>query len=247
MQLNFILDNKEFDDALNVSVNGELKELTVQERHISFDIKDNNAVTVQIEYKGNSISQNQTPFLRYLARLLYILLLSPIIFFADNSNGIEIHRFFYDSKPFNLKKTFILEPTSSTVAIRYVSPQYNKIEKCFCSPDIAIIGAEATDVIICCEYAEAYFKKSFRFYHYPAYTILFAVTISLTALMAICLSGQFSPFSLFGVIGMSFCSAVTLALLIAFIFLFISTHRAFREIDINLKRSPQTNDSSEKL
>ena len=38
-----------------------------------------------------------------------------------------------------------------------------------------IIGMETTDVTICSEYNQASFKKEFRLYHYPAYTILFAI------------------------------------------------------------------------
>ena len=166
---------------------------------------------------------------------MFFFLLSPIIFFADNDNGIGIHKFFYDAKPFDVKKTFKIVPTENIV-FKFISPKYDKTTRRFSVPDIEIIGMETTDVTICSEYNQASFKKEFRLYHYPAYTILFAIILALTVLMSVCLFAQFSPFDLFGVIGMSFCCVVMLALLIVFICLFVSTNRLFRQIDRYLSK-----------
>ena len=234
MKLTFTLDNKEFEDALAVSVNGETKELTTQERQTSFDIPNTDKIEVHVEYKRNDIQQIKNPIGRFFAYLFFFLL-SPIIFFADNDNGIEIHKFFYDAKPFDVKKTFKIVPTENIV-LKFISPKYDKTTRRFSVPDIEIIGMETTDVTICSEYNQASFKKEFRLYHYPAYTILFAIILALTVLMSVCLFAQFSPFDLFGVIGMSFCCVVMLALLIVFICLFVSTNRLFRQIDRYLSK-----------
>ncbi len=234
MKLTFKLYNKEFEDALVVSVNGETKDLTAQDKQVSFDVHDTDKAIVQVEYKRNDIQQIKNPIGRFFAYLFFFLL-SPIIFFADNDNGIGIHKFFYDAKPFDLKKTFKIAPTDNVV-LKFISPKYDKTTRRFSAPDIEIIGMETTDVTICSEYNQASFKKEFRLYHYPAYTVLFAVTLALTVLMSVCLVNQFSPFDLFGVIGMSFCCVVMLALLIVFICLFVSTHRLFRQIDYNLSK-----------
>ena len=234
MTVSFTLANKEFEDSLAISVNRETKELTAQAKQVSFDVHDIDNAIVQVEYKRNDIQQIKNPIGRFFAYLFFFLL-SPIIFFADNDNGIGIHKFFYDAKPFDLKKTFKIIPTNNVV-LKFISPKYDKTTKQFSAPDIDIIGAETIDEALHYEYNNVSFKKDFRLYHYPAYTVLFAVILALTVLMSVCLGNQFSPFYLFGVIGMSFCCAVMLALLIVFICLFVSTHRLFRQIDYILSK-----------
>ena len=234
MTVSFTLANKEFEDSLAISVNRETKELTAQAKQVSFDVHDIDNAIVQVEYKRNDIQQIKNPIGRFFAYLFFFLL-SPIIFFADNDNGIGIHKFFYDAKPFDLKKTFKIIPTNNVV-LKFISPKYDKTTKQFSAPDIDIIGAETIDEALHYEYNNVSFKKDFRLYHYPAYTVLFAVILALTVLMSVCLGNQFSPFDLFGVIGMSLCCAVMLALLIVFICLFVSTHRLFRQIDYILSK-----------
>jgi hypothetical protein len=235
MKLTFTLDNKEFEDALAVSVNGETKELTTQERQTSFDIPNIDKIEVHVEYKRNDIQQIKNPIGRFFAYLFFFLL-SPIIFFADNDNGIGLHKFFYDANPFDLKKTFKIVPTENIV-LKFVPPKYDKAARRYSDPDIEVVGEEMTDEVLCSEYNKASFKKEFRLYHYPAYALLFTIIFALTVLMTSTLINQFSPFDLFGVIGMSFCCVVMLALLIVFICLFVSTHRLFRQIDYNLSKN----------
>ena len=238
MTISFTLANKEFEDILAVSLNRETKELTTQATQVSFDVPDTDKVIAQVGYKRNDIQndiqQIKNPIGRFFAYLFFFLF-SPIIFFVDNDNGIGIHKFFYDAKPFDLKKTFKIIPTNNVV-LKFISPKYDKTTKQFSAPDIDIIGAETIDEALHYEYNNVSFKKDFRLYHYPAYTVLFAVILALTVLMSVCLGNQFSPFDLFGVIGMSFCCAVMLALLIVFICLFVSTHRLFRQIDYKLSK-----------
>ena len=234
MKLTFTLDNKGFEDALAVSVNGETKELTTQERQTSFDIPNIDKIEVQVEYKRNDIQQIKNPIGRFFAYLFFFLL-SPIIFFADNDNGIGIHKFFYAAKPFDLKKTFKIAPTENVV-LKFISPKYDKATRRFSDPDIEVVGEKMTDEVLCFEYNQASFKKEFRLYHYPAYTVLFAIILALTVLMVVALINQFSPFDLFGIIGISFCCVVMLALLIVVICLFVSTHRLFLQIDRYLSK-----------
>ena len=110
MKLTLTLNNmeKEFEDAIAVSVNGETKELTTQERQTSFDIPNTDKIEVQVEYKRNDIQQVKNPIGQFFA-YLFCFLLSPIIFFADNDNGIGIHKFFYDAKPFDVKNTTFIK------------------------------------------------------------------------------------------------------------------------------------------
>ena len=99
---------KEFQDALAVSVNEKTKELTKEEKQVSFDVPDTDKIEVHIEYKKNDIKRIKNPIGRFFAYLFFFLL-SPIIFFADNDNGIGIHKFFYDAKPFDVKNTTFIK------------------------------------------------------------------------------------------------------------------------------------------
>ena len=132
MNLTFKLANKNFEDALAVSVNGEIKELTAQHKQISFDVSDTKKTVIQVEYKRNDIQQIKNPIGRFFA-YLFSFLLSPIIFFADNDNGIGIHKFFYDANPFDLKKTFKITPAENVV-LEFVSPKYDKTTRHFSPP-----------------------------------------------------------------------------------------------------------------
>lgn len=234
MKLTFMLDNKEFEDALRVSVNGETKDLTAQDTQVYFEFLDTEKIAVQVEYKRNNIQQIKNPIGRFFAYLFY-LLLSLITFLAYNYNGIEIHNFFYVAKPFDLKKSFKIAPTENVV-LTFISPKYDKITMRFSKPDIEVVGEKTSDEELCFEYNQASFKKEFRLYHYPTYVVLFAIIIALTVLMAVALITRFAPFDLLGVIGMSFCCVVMFVLLIVFICLFVSTHRLFQQIDRNLSK-----------
>lgn len=230
MKITFQLTNKEFEDFLAVSINGETKELTQQDNQINFEVSDIEETTVQVRYIRNDIQRIKNPIGRFLA-YLFFLLLSPLIFFADNDNGIDIHKFFYGAKPFEWKKIFKIKPTEDMISLKYIFPKYDKTARCFSAPDVKIMGAETMEETVTAEYNPVTMKKEFRLYHYPAYTILFAIIIALYVLMAICLFNQFAPFDLVGVIGMSFCCLVVLALFITFICIFVSTHRLLKQID----------------
>lgn len=232
MKLTFKLANKELEDVLAVSVSGKTKELTAQDKQISFNIPDIEEAIVQVEYKRNDLQQIKNPIGNFFAHL-FLCLLSPILFFADNDNGIGIHKFFYGAKPFDWQMFFKIRPTENTVFLRYISPKYNKQTRSFSAPDVEILGAEAKEKTVTAAYNRATMKKEFRLYHYPAYTVIFAVTVALNIGMTTCLYRQFVPFHPAGVVGMTFCLLVVLTLLVVFICLFVSTHRLFRQIDRN--------------
>ena len=65
--------------------------------------------------------------------------------------------------------------------------------------------------------------------------LLLALLLALMALMGVSLYNQFTPFDSAGVIALSLCLAVILALLIVFICLFVATHKLFQQVDRNLK------------
>lgn len=232
MKLTFQLTNAEFEDALAVCVDGETKELTVRDNHINFDVHDAETSVVRVQYVRNEMPKTANPIGKVFAYLLYCLI-SAINFFCDNGNGISAHRYFYQAKPFELKKSFTVKPTEKAVLIKYIPPKYDMQAKSFSEPDIEI-GAEILDVATVVEYNYALMKKEFFLYHYPAYIFLFAIICVLEIFMATGLAKQLAPFDLAAVIGLSICCLGMLALLIVSICIFISTHRLFRQVDLKL-------------
>lgn len=231
MKITFQLTNEEFEDALAVSAGGETKELSTQDNKINFEVSDAEEIAVQVQYVRNEMPKIANPIGKFFAYLLYCLI-SAINFFCDNGNGISAHRYFYQAKPFELKKSFAIKPTEKAVLIKYIPPRYDKQERCFSVPDIEIAGAEVLDVATAVEYNHALMKKEFFLYHYPAYIFLFAIICALEIFTATGLVKQLAPFDLAGVIGLSICCLGMLELLIVFICIFISTHRLFRQVDL---------------
>lgn len=235
MTLTLQLTNKDLEGSLAVTVNGETKKLTRRDNRINFELSDAKEATVRARYVRSDAKRIKNPIAGFFA-YLFSLLLSTIIFYADNDNGIGVHKFFYGAKPFDWEKLFKIKPTENVVSLRYVPPKYHKEAKAFSAPDLELAGAEITEEAIAVEYNPVAMRKEFRLYHYPAYTILFAVNVALTALMAICLFNQLIPFNAIGAIAMSLCCLVVLVLLIAFVCAFASTHRLFNEIDQGLRK-----------
>jgi len=238
MKLTFQLYNNHFDDAFLISLNGQKQTMNKENRSVVFEVEDAPEYLVRVDYiRTNHIDADQirNPILKFLA-YLFACLISPIIFFADHyDNGIGIHKFFCEAKPFDLTKTFRIAATEAPMWIDYHKPEYQKDQCILLQPDILIKKTTVFEETKSCRYNRGSFQKEFALYHFPAYMFLLIVVLLLTALMFWCLVGQFSPPDLFGIIGMSFCCIVMLGLLIAFICLFVFTCKIFKRIDRALK------------
>jgi len=229
------LKNKKLDGFLNISVKNETKKLSSENNSLFFEVPQGTEITFTAEYEKYDFKQIKSPVGRFFAYLFFFLL-SPILFFADtdeNGKGIGVHKFFQNADPFKLKKTFALSPKES-ICLEYIPPKYNKSQKSYSFPDVRLLDVTSSLEELSCSYDRAAFKKAFRLYHYPAYVLLFAVLIALNALMISCLAAQISGGDAFGVAGLSFCTVVTLALLITVACIFISTLKLYKAVDEKL-------------
>ena len=226
-----------FDDTLSVTINGETKELNEIDKIATFVVADDREATVEVFYRRNDIQSIQNPVGRFFARL-FLLLLSPFIFFMDNDNGIGIHRFFHSAKPFDLAMTCKLMPTAAPVSVTFVPPLYVKNNGYKSKPEIQLQGAEIGAMETICTYNPAAMKRDFRMYHYPAYTVIFVLTAALHALMAAGLIRQFTSAQWTGVLAISLCWLVILAITTALIRAFLATRRLFEKIDRDLRKTP---------
>ena len=234
MELTFQLSNEKFEDTLAVCINGETKHLTSDNTTAVFSVEQTQELRVQISYLRDDMSRIKHPVARFFMWIL-VCLLSPLVFFCDNDMGIGIHKFFHDAKPFDITKTYHLRPVQEVITVQFLPARYHKVIKQFSAPNILIGAQETTQEQTDIRYAPRAMKCAFRAYHYPAYALLFALLLALMALMGVSLYNQFTPFDSAGVIALSLCLAVILALLIVFICLFAATHKLFRQVDRNLK------------
>lgn len=234
MTLTFKIKNPNPDGALAVTVSGERRELVGSSESTCFETSDTGEASVQVELvRRSDIKQIKNPVGRFFARLL-MLLLSTVVFCADNDNGIGIHKFFYTVEPFDVKKTFKVKPTEEVILITYVPSKYDKEGRTFSYPDIVIEKECVVEESVTKSYNAAALMSEFRLYHYPAYILIFALASALTALMATLLIAQIKASAFGGIVAMALCCAVVLALLIAFICLFVSTHKLLGQIDRKL-------------
>jgi hypothetical protein len=244
MTLHLHLSNKKFEDSLSVSLNGETKELTAGENHISFEVPDTAEITVQIRHVKNSLQKIRNPIGRFVVWLLFCLI-SPLIFFADSDSGIGKHQFFSGANPFDLQKTFRVPasaggtvPTAVRMTVTYEPPKYDKLQKTYTAPDIRLTGAEVADETRLCTYNPADFKTEFRLYHYPAYILLFAILLALHLMMLVFLVNQITPFNPLGVVGIAFCWLIVMGLSVGIVWLFAATHKLLRQVDGILRAEP---------
>lgn len=240
MKVSFQLNNKNFEDILAVSINGETKELTEESKLIGFEATDSSEISVQVEHiqKGERV-KIKNPILRWLL----VILLSPLLLFiltinflADNDNGISIHKFFYGENPFSIKKTFRTTPNAESIELTFIKPKYDKQTEKYSNPDILIRNAAVLDEMEEIYYDRKAMKKAFFLYHCPAYTVLFLIILALNVLMAVCMKNQLvaEQSDLIAVIGIGICLAIVLALLIVFICVFATTCRLYKQVDSNL-------------
>lgn len=256
MTLTFQLQNPKSEEPLSVSIDGQSATLSNVHPTVAFELPEANEVNAKFicGQQHHSILP-QHPVARLFVRLLLILLspliglLLAIVYFADNDGGIKLHQFFTSADPFVVQKTFrIKSADDTTILVAYTKPKYSKEDHSYSVPDILL--SHATAEIVNTSFVHTYDRKSFRhdfaLYHYPAYTVIFLVILALNLLMGMCLYNQIvaEPIEYFGVIAMGFCCAAMLALLVAFIYVFVATLRLYKKVDRNLQAKKSCNYSS---
>ena len=91
--------------------------------------------------------------------------------------------------------------------------------------------SESTEEI---SYDKKGMKLSFALFHYPAYFVIFAFVAAIIVLITVCVIQSFRTLDTLGILGLTFCFAVMIFLLVVMITFFVKTHKLYKEVDCNL-------------
>ncbi len=237
MKTHFHIENKEFVDYLKLTTNGKTHYFC-DDLTIEFDDCEN--LDVDIEYvraEDYFKIKSKNLFLKLLLTIVKWIF-SPLIYFIDNDDGIRLDKGYKSFNPFTLKKSFsIVSPNEKTINIHYIESKYDRITKKYSPPSIELKVDGVIDKIEETTFSSAIFKQEWNTYHTPAFTVIMILILLLNILnfsifakvireIPVCSTSE----NIGGIIGMSFCSLVMIALFVAYIVVIVKAYRLQKEV-----------------
>lgn len=234
MRTYFHIGNKRFVDYLKVTVNGKTyyfsDDLTVE-----YDACESLEVDFEL-IKANDYfnAKTKNPIMKWLVQILRFVF-SPLLFFIDNEDGIGFHKGYYSFSPFIHKQTVLINsPNERTINVGFTDTRFNKTTKKFSMPIIKIKEEDVTVKSEETSFSEKILKQEWNIYHIPAYIVLIIFVLLINAVdFLVCGKAIFKDFvSLdFGlVLGMIFCSTVTIGLFVLIIVCIVKSRRYYKEV-----------------
>ena len=235
MKTYFHIENKEFTDYLKVTVQ-ERKYYFCDDLMIEYD--DCDALNVDIELiKPDEYLKfkAKNPFLRLLLNIVKWIF-SPLIYFIDNDGVISLDNGFHSFNPFTYKKSFsITSPNEKTININFTQAKYDNIIKKYTNPLLELRGDGVIEKNEETTFSSAILKREWNTYHIPAFTVLMIIVLLLNVIgflifakvireIPLCSMSE----NISGIVGMSFCSLVMLALFVAYVVVIVKAHRRLR-------------------
>ena len=236
MKTYFHIENKEFTDYLK---------LTVQEKEYYFcddltiEYDECGTLNVDIELIKSEEYLKIKVKSQFLRLLLNILkwILSPLLYFIDNEDGIGLDKGYHSFNPFTIKQSISIDaPDEKTISLTYTESVYNKTTTKFTPPTLK----HQENIIINTEqitFSPLSLKRDWNTYHIPAFTVIMVVIALLNWLNFSIFAKVIREIPLYplsenlgGIVGMSFCSLVMIALLVAYIVVIVKSHRLYKEV-----------------
>ena len=236
MKTHFHIENKEFTDYLKVTVQ-EKEYYFCDDLTIEYDDCDTLNVDIELIKAEEYLKIKQkNEFLKMLLNIAKWIL-APLLYFIDNEDGIGLDKGYHSFNPFTIKQSIsINSPDEKTINITYTESTYNKTTKKFTPP----ILKHQENITINAEqiaFSPLALKKEWNTYHVPAYTVIMVVIALLNLLNFSIFAKVIREIPLYpmsenigGIIGMSFCSLVMIALLIAYIVVIVKSHKLYKEV-----------------
>ena len=237
MKTHFHIENKEFVDFLKLTANGETHYFC-DDLTIEFDDCEN--LDIVIEYVRTEEYfkiKSKNWFLKLLLPIAKWIL-APLMFFIDNDDGIRLENGYHSFNPFTHKTTFsIVSPNEKTIGIHYIESKYDEATKTYAPLSIELKGEGVINKNEETTFSSTILKQEWSTYHTPAFTVIMIAILLINIL-------NFSIFAkvireipvcsilenIFGIVGMSFCSRVTIALLVACVAIIMKAYRLQREV-----------------
>lgn len=236
MKTHFHMENKEFVDYLRLRTNGKTyyfcDDLTIE-----YDDCDTLNIDIELikaeEYLKIKVKNS---FLRLLLNIVNWIL-APLLFFIDNEDGIGLDKGYHSFNPFTIRQSISINaPDEKTINITYIESAYNKTTKKFTPPTLkhqenTIINTEQIT------FSPLSLKREWNTYHIPAFTVIMVIITLLNWLNFSIFAKVIREIPLYpmsenigGIIGMSFCSLVMVALLVAYIVVIVKSRRLYKEV-----------------
>ncbi len=236
MKTHFRIENKEFTEYLKITTKDK-EYYFCDDLTIEYD--DCNTLNVDIELiqaEEYLKIKAKNSFLRLLLNIVK-LIFSPLLYFIDNEDGIGLDKGYHSFTPFTMKQSISIDsPDEKTISITYIDSAYNKTTKKFTPPTLkyqenTIINTEQI------AFSPLVLEREWNTYHIPAFSVIMVVILLLNWLNFSIFAKVIREIPLYpisenigGIIGMSFCSLVMIALLIAYIVVIVKSHRLYKEI-----------------
>ncbi|MBQ8860399.1 MAG: hypothetical protein IJ015_03565 [Ruminococcus sp.] len=236
MRTHFHIENKEFTEYLKITAK-EKEYYFCDDLTIEYDDCDTLNVDVELinaeEYL--KIKANNS-FLRQLMNIVKWIF-SPILFFVDNEGGISLDKGYDSFEPFTLKQSFsINSPDEKIINITYVESTYSKSTKKYAPPSLKIqedIEIKTEQIV----FSPLTLKREWNTYYIPAFTVMMVIIALLNWLNFSIFSKVIKEIPLYpmsenisAIIGMSFCSLVMIALLVAYIIIIVKAHKFYKRV-----------------
>ncbi len=236
MKTHFRIENKEFTEYLKITTQ-DREYYFCDDLTIEYDDCDTLKVDIELIKAEEYLKiKAKNSFLRLLLNIVRWIL-APLLYFIDNEDGIGLNKGYHSFNPFTIKQSIsINSPDEKTINITYTESTYNKTTKKFTPPTLkyqesTIINAEQI------AFSPLALKREWNTYHIPAFTVIMIMIVLLNLLIFSIFAKVIREISLYsmsenvgGIIGMSFCSLVMVALLVAYIVVIVKSRRLYKEV-----------------
>ncbi len=236
MKTTFRIENKEFGAYLKVTANGKTHYFC---NDLTVEYDDCEKLDVSIAYIRTE------EYLKIMSKKLFLLLmkfltwiLSPLLYFADNDDGIGLDKGYHSFDPFVYKSSFsITAPDEKIIGIHYHEAKYDKITKTYTKPSMELTGDGVIHQIEEAAFSSAVLNKEWKAYHVPAFTVILIVLLLVNALCFTVSAKVISEMPLYPmseivgeVIGMSLACLVTVALFVAYVVVIVKSRKLYKQV-----------------
>lgn len=236
MKTHFRIENKEFTEYLKITIQ-DREYYFCDDLTIEYDDCDTLNVDIELIKAEEYLKiKAKNSFLRLLLNIVRWIL-APLLYFIDNEDEIGLDKGYHSFNPFTIKQSIsINSPDEKTINITYTESTYNKTTKKFTPPTLkyqesTIINAEQI------AFSPLALKREWNTYHIPAFIVIMVVILLLNWLNFSIFTKVIREIPLYpmsenigGIIGMSFCSLVMVALLVAYIVVIVKSHKLYKEV-----------------
>ncbi len=237
MKTYFHIKNTEFTEYLKITAQEKeycfCDDLTIEYDDCDILNVDVELINAEEYYKF----KYKNLFFKLLLNIVKFIL-APLIYYIDNNDGIGLDKGYYSFNPFSIKQSIsIYVPDEKVININYIDSNYDKTTKIYSPPSIEFqyddVVKQKEEIV----FSETLLKQEWNTYHIPAFTIIMIVILllnwlnfSMVAQVVREMSIYPMPENVSGVIGMSFCSIVMIALLVAYIVVIVKAYRLQKEV-----------------